>query len=291
MLPRVWIASLNKGWSYDFTARALKQHLSDRFDIRIAYEQTKIDSWKAQLYVELWWGGRFNQRFGRRAVKQVSSHRWLQRQFQLLSVRRMAEHHLYGAGAVAVPSLRLRSLLLSEPMKDLPPVSVCYKGFHPETMGDHGGRRGPLTVGWAGNADQTDKNVPMIIKAWPKLRVADRCLVQSEMGDFYNSLDVITCMSNAEGDPRPLIEGMACGCFPVMVNVGIVPELVRHGENGLIIPKTTEALAEALAWCRDNVDFVRAAGRRNAQEMRSTRTWAAAAGSWGDAFDAALGKT
>jgi glycosyltransferase involved in cell wall biosynthesis len=204
----------------------------------------------------------------------------------------MAQHHLFGAGAVVVPSLRLHSLMLSEDIKSLPPVSLCYKGFHPEMMGDYGGRRGPLVVGWAGNADQTDKNVPMIIKAWPKeLRVADRCLTQGEMGDFYNSIDVITCMSDAEGDPRTLIEGMACGCFPVTVDVGVVPELVKHGENGLIIPKTTEALAAALAWCRDNVDFVRAAGRRNAQEMLRTRTWAAAASSWGDAFDAALRAT
>ena len=109
-------------------------------------------------------------------------------------------------------------------------------------------------------------------------------LPYGEMPDFYNSIDVISVASTAEGDPRPLIEGMACGCFPVTTDVGIVPELVRHGENGLIVERSVKAFAEAFAWCRANVDQVRAAGRRNAELMLASRTWAHVASAWASAI-------
>lgn len=283
-LPRVWLAPLSKDWSYDFTARALVKHLSDRFELRVAYNRDELDTWQADVYVDLWWGSSLQKRFGARTLKQVSSHRWKQPRYHRLDVRRLAHKHLRGSGGILVPSLRLRDEIF-EGTNALPPISLCPKGFHPELMGDYGLRRGELVVGWAGNADAPDKNVPMVLAACPDVRVADRCLVQSEMSDFYNSVDVITVMSKAEGDPRTLIEGMACGCFPVAVDVGIVPELVKHGVNGLVIERTPQALATALEWCRVNVELVRDAGRRNAEQMLRTRTWAHASLAWGSAFD------
>ena len=67
------------------------------------------------------------------------------------------------------------------------------------------------------------------------------------MARFYNSIDVICVASTAEGDPLPLVEGMACGCFPVCVDVGIVPELVQSGVNGLIVDRTPAAFRAALS--------------------------------------------
>jgi glycosyltransferase involved in cell wall biosynthesis len=215
-------------------------------------------------------------------VKQVSSHRWTREKYGNLDARAVISGHLRRAGAVLVPSQRLL-----EELGDAPHVTLCPKGFHPESFGDAGERRGDLVVGWAGSQNAVDKRLAVIAGAWPALKVASS-LAYDEMPDFYNSIDVITCASDAEGDPRPLIEGMACGCFPVTVDVGIVPELVRHGENGLIVERTPQAFADAFAWCRANLDHVREAGRRNAEEMLATRTWAKVAPLWGDAFAAAI---
>ncbi len=283
---RVWLVPHLRGWSYDLTARALEQHLSDRFEIEIAYQDQahRINVNHADLLVDFWWKGHLHKRYGRRVLKQVSSHRWRQPRFGSLDPMRLVAGHLSKAGGVIVPSLRLQSELAGA----APHVTLCPKGFHPETFGDYGGRRGALSIGWAGAGKAPDKNLATLIAAAQDLRIADECLTQEEMPDFYNALDVITCASDAEGDPRPLIEGMACGCFPVVVDVGIVPELVRHGENGLIVKRTVEAFRSAFAWCRDHIDHVRAAGQRNAQEMLATRTWAAVAPAWGDAFTAAI---
>lgn len=290
-LPKVWLVPGGRAWSYDFTAQALVKHLSDRFEFRVAYSDTMDDlrKWEADLVVDFWWKGRLEIQYGRRTLKQLSSHRWSQGRYHRMNTKLMVRKHLSNAGWIAVPSQRLASILDRQALHiKVPPVTICPKGFHPETFFDADYRRGPLTIGWAGNAKATDKNVPILLQAAPDMRLADRCLTQGEMPDFYNSIDVITCASVAEGDPRPLIEGMACGCFPVMVDVGIVPELVRHGDNGLIVDCTPEAFAKAFQWCRENIDHVRAAGRRNARELAASRTWAHTSRAWGDAFAAAI---
>lgn len=273
-----------RGWSYDLTARALVRQLSDRFDFKIVYQDQahSFNPKGARLIVDFWWKGGLHRRFGRRVVTQVSSHRWVQDRFGALDAKRLIAGPLAKTGGVLVPSQRLERELAAAPH-----VALCPKGFHPETFGDYDTRRGGLTVGWAGAAEATDKNVDILLAACPEIRLADRCLTQYEMPDFYNSIDVIACASTAEGDPRPLIEGMACGCFPVVTDVGIVPELVRHGDNGLIVERTPQAFAAAFQWCRDNLEYVRAAGRRNAAEMLRTRTWAHVAPAWADAFTAA----
>ncbi len=287
----IWLVPYLRGWSYDLTAQALARHLSGRFEFRIAYQDqlSRINFKRDGLIVDFWWKGSLDRKYRRRVLKQVSSHRWGQTRYGALDVRQLVGSQLARCGGVLVPSTRLRAELSSAPNADqMKAVDLCPKGFHPETFGDYGARRGRLTTGWAGAAAASDKNVDMLVEADPAIRLADRCLTQDEMPDFYNSLDVITCASTAEGDPRPLIEGMACGCFPVVTDVGIVSELVRHGHNGLIVKRTPQAFAEAFAWCRANLDYVRAAGRRNAIDMLATRTWAKVAPLWGDAFDRAI---
>lgn len=296
------------GWSYDFTAHALVQHLSHRFDLRIGYAINEVIAAApdADLIVDFWWRGGLEQHYGRRVVKQVSSHRWAQRKYGRLSPHILARKHLARAAGVVVPSRRLLGIVtdgLAEHAREprghstLAPseVSLGAKGFHPEAFGDEGQRSGSLVVGWAGSAKQPDKRLDVLLAAHPELVTVGPGtprgeLSQAEMPAFYNGIDIIACASDAEGDPRPLIEGMACGCFPVTVDVGIAPELVRHGENGLIVERSPEAFRSAFAWCAANLDYVRAAGRRNAEEMLASRTWAQVAPAWGDAFDRALAR-
>ena len=264
----------SRDWSYDFTARALVQHLP-HLDLRIAYSMAEVIplAAEADLIVDFWWRGGLEQHYGRRVVKQVSSHRWTQRKYGRLPARVLARKHLARSAGVVVPSLRLLSevragldqhaaMPLGASVLSPDEVSLAPKGFHPELMCDEQRRSGPGSSG-------------------PELPY-------EQMGAWYNAIDVITCASDAEGDPRPIIEGMACGCFPVTVDVGIVPELVEHGVSGLIVERTPEAFRDALAWCARNVDYVREAGRRNADRMLETRTWAVCAPAWGAAFERAL---
>jgi hypothetical protein len=223
-------------------------------------------------------------------LKQISSHRWRQMRWGLLKASNLMERYASMIAAIIVPSQRLMTTFAAVESEHDYKILHGPKGFDPMLLADHGLRRGPeLVTGWAGAAESADKHVDSLLEADPKMRIADRCLTLREMSDFYNGLDVIAIASSAEGDPRPLIEGMACGCFPVSTDVGIVPELVVNGENGIILgDRAPECFREAFAWCRENLDHVRRADRANAELMRRTRTWAHVAPAWGDAIDIAL---
>lgn len=282
--PRVWLIPYDADWSYGFNARAVARELADRFEIRIAVKGTParvLRAWRPDLAVDFWWRGHADRLVPSVPIlRQVSSHRWGQQRYGELDAAALVARHLRTCAGVIVPSLRLHAELVQA---NAPAVHHVRKGFDPKLFADQRRRRGDLVVGWAGNA-KPDKRVDLIKAAAPDLVIANRRFAHTEMPRFYNGLDVITCASDAEGDPLTLIEGMASGCFPVTVDVGIVPELVRHGENGLVVERSVEAFADAFAWCRANLELVREAGRRNASEMLATRTWKHCAPSWGDAI-------
>lgn len=294
MRPRVLLSVGEQGWSYDFTAAALVEHLSTRFDFEIAYHPVHVHARAphVDLVVDFWWRGGLEHHYGKRVLKQVSSHRWQQEKYGSLSAGDLARLHLSLSAGVVVPSVRLESTL-SSVLSGAIPVSVAPKGFDPALFNCRARTTSDLRIGWAGAGRQADKRLEILREACPDLvecgpHTRGVELPYAQMGAWYQSLDVIACASDAEGDPRPLIEGMACGCFPVTVDVGIVPELVRHGDNGLIVERTPEAFRVAFAWCAANLDHVREAGRRNAEQMLATRTWSRVATAWGDAFATAI---
>ncbi|MCO5043939.1 MAG: glycosyltransferase family 4 protein [Kiritimatiellae bacterium] len=60
-------------------------------------------------------------------------------------------------------------------------------------------------------------------------------------------LDVLCLMSQWEGFPMAIVEAMSVGLPTIATDVGGVSEAVRDGETGLLIPRTAEALAEAVS--------------------------------------------
>jgi glycosyltransferase involved in cell wall biosynthesis len=69
---------------------------------------------------------------------------------------------------------------------------------------------------------------------------------RQEMASVYAALDLLTLTSINEGTPVALIEGMAAGIPVVATAVGGVPDVVRDGETGrLVPPEDPEALQNA----------------------------------------------
>jgi glycosyltransferase involved in cell wall biosynthesis len=68
-----------------------------------------------------------------------------------------------------------------------------------------------------------------------------------EVGLWLNACDVLCLPSFNEGLPNVCIEAAACGVPVVASNVGGVPEVVKEGVNGFLVPPgNPEALAAAL---------------------------------------------
>ena len=64
---------------------------------------------------------------------------------------------------------------------------------------------------------------------------------------FVEQAHVVALASDTEGFPNALLEAMAMGRPVVATDVGGIPELVRDGVDGLLVPRQIEALADALS--------------------------------------------
>lgn len=72
-------------------------------------------------------------------------------------------------------------------------------------------------------------------------------LPPERVAELYGSASVVVLASFSEGVPVVLMEAMAHGCPVVATRVGGVPELVKHGETGLVVsPGDASELAAAL---------------------------------------------
>lgn len=56
----------------------------------------------------------------------------------------------------------------------------------------------------------------------------------SAMAGLYNALDFYLITSRKEGGPKAILESMACGIPVISTPVGMGPEIIIDGENGLI---------------------------------------------------------
>lgn len=71
--------------------------------------------------------------------------------------------------------------------------------------------------------------------------------LRSDVPDLMGALDVLVLPSLNEGMGRVLVEAAAAGTAVVASSVGGVPEVVRHGETGLLIPPgDADAIADAV---------------------------------------------
>lgn len=84
-----------------------------------------------------------------------------------------------------------------------------------------------------------------------------------DMPSVYRSATIVCLPSYREGIPKSLLEAAASGRAIVSTDVPGCREVVRHGENGLLVPaRDPEALATALELLLSNADLRSAMGRQ-----------------------------
>jgi len=278
--PRILLLADERGAPFDSCARQLRLHLKGDCvcDIRYARDCPSITASKYDLLYVFFWGETFHQRFGfdiERTIKEVSSHRWEDNpEYGPCTPAEMAYRHLWDAGSVICTSRRLYELI--QPQH--PRVFHAANGFDLQRYRMERRRAGAMVVGWAGNIKDTVKGVEDVLKPACegrfKLVVAPGSLPHGKMNAFYNQIDICAVTSRHEGTPLPLLESMAAGCFPVCTDVGVVGELIRDGQNGIIVKRrSAEAFRAAFAWCEAHLDQVREVGRENARFIREERPW------------------
>ena len=90
------------------------------------------------------------------------------------------------------------------------------------------------------------------------------------MEEIYAQASIVCLPSYREGVPKTLIEAAACGRPIVASNVPGCREVVRHGENGLLVEARDAAgLAKALGYLIQNPNIrakMGVSGRKIAEE-------------------------
>ncbi|AFY30988.1 glycosyltransferase [Calothrix sp. PCC 7507] len=89
---------------------------------------------------------------------------------------------------------------------------------------------------------------------------------QEKVAEHLRLCDVYLQPSLWEGMPNALLEAMACGCCCIGSDAGGIPEVILHGENGFVLPrshlhKLGEAVLECLAMSPEDKNRLRQAAR------------------------------
>jgi 2-polyprenyl-3-methyl-5-hydroxy-6-metoxy-1,4-benzoquinol methylase len=294
--PRVAFLVDKHGWAYDFVAQSLMKCLSDKYDFTLYYvsDDPKITPDSFDLLHVFFWGEDYHQQFDidpKFVIKEVASHRWaLEEEYGKLSIDEFVKKHLLHCAAITTPSMRLFQMLNGKRSE----IFYCPNGIDPKLFKVTKRAKGRLKVGWAGNPSDLSKGLhDILIPACEGLfhfSYTNGKLSQTNVANFYQKIDVIAIASTAEGQPLPLIEAMACGCFPVCTDVGIVPEMINSGYNGLIVERSVDAFRQAFHWCNKNLGAIRRVGFYNAQLCAVNRSWEVVAGNYASVFEFVLGK-
>lgn len=104
------------------------------------------------------------------------------------------------------------------------------------------------------------------LKSWQAEGIVEWWGHREDMPKVYSQAHIVCLPSYHEGAPKVLLEAASCGRAIVTTDVSGCKEIVRHNENGLLVPpKDPAALAGALKTLIQNPDLRKQMGRRGRQ--------------------------
>ncbi len=96
-------------------------------------------------------------------------------------------------------------------------------------------------------------------------------LPHHEMAQAFRRAQIVASPSIHDGTPNTLLEGMACGCFPIAGDLESIREWITPNKNGLLFDSTNpQSIADAIVSGIENNDLRKKAARVN-QEIIATR--------------------
>ena len=100
----------------------------------------------------------------------------------------------------------------------------------------------------------------------------------TELAGFYRHSEVFVLPTYYEAFPKVVVEAMACGKPVVATKTGGIPELVKEGESGFLVPYgSTDAISERLIMILGDARLRGAMGRRASEIVEKEFTWHAVA--------------
>lgn len=253
------------GWAYDILAQSLKKN-STAYEIEIEYiinirrEPKSFDLSPYDVtFFFLWFDGmRYGPemkgfQFSKTCVG-VHSLSWIKRGM----TAKQAEEICNQFAATGYISKEIGSLLTLQ-NGFFTPNGIDDTLFKPTKLPEDG----QLRFMWVGNPSTSHhgdnkafhsivepvcQELGVVLKTATPLNPVPR----EKMGEFYAENHILICTSEHEGGPMPILEALASARPVISTRVGIVPELVVHGQNGLLIERSRSNLREAIQYLVSN---------------------------------------
>ncbi len=113
-----------------------------------------------------------------------------------------------------------------------------------------------------------------------------------DVADVAAASDAFVLTSRWEGNPLAVMEAMAAGLPVVATNVGAIPELVRHGIDGMLAaPGNADKIAQAMTWLCEHPKEARAMGAQGRARARDSFDLAAMVRAYSELYDRVLDET
>ena len=247
------------GWAYDILAQSLKNHSSNlkmdvEYIINIRRDPSSFDLSEYDIvFFFLWFDGMrygpsmkgFN--FSKTCVG-VHSHSWKKRGLATSQTEDICNQF----AATGYISEEIGGILNLE-NGFFTPNGIDRELFYPRKLPDID----ELRFMWVGNPSTSHhgdnkafysivkpvcEDLGVILQTATPLEPVER----EKMGEFYSENHVLICSSEHEGGPMPILEALASARPVISTNVGIVPELIEHNHNGIIIERSRSALKTAI---------------------------------------------
>jgi len=141
------------------------------------------------------------------------------------------------------------------------PIILNPRGFRPYVRNDAFFKSIPLVLAKHPNAKFICTGMaeePQAEKWIRELKIENavellNLLPQNEIAEMYRRAQILVSPSIHDGTPNTLLEGMACGCFPVAGDLESIREWITPNENGLLFDATDpQSIASAMISALEN---------------------------------------
>lgn len=148
------------------------------------------------------------------------------------------------------------------PIED--PVIINPRGFRPYVRNDMFFKAIPLVLKKHPNAKfifALMAGEPQVEQWTEQLGVRDAVellppLSHAQMADVFRRVQIVASPSIHDGTPNSLLEGIACGCFPVAGDLESIREWITPGENGLLFNSNDpRSIADAICVALESKDL------------------------------------
>jgi glycosyltransferase involved in cell wall biosynthesis len=153
-------------------------------------------------------------------------------------------------------------------------------------------KKDKLIVGFSGNKKHDwRKGISEFIEPlekkfeWCELKLAmpqGDYIPLNEMPSFYNKIDLYVCASSSEGFSLSVLEASSCGRPVISTIVGGSEDLIEEGENGFLVNRNFDDIAEKVDFLFNNKQKLTEMGKKNRKKIVEEYDWSIRVLDWYD---------